>query len=132
MKIKLYSNSIQLLMSINQKISIFYCTIYYVLQTLCLYIGLKQQSLTRIMIVGIWGWFNMGAWMIGNCSLGLFNPFHILNVPFCFIKNLYIVRYCFKNCSPYFVYIRMPNCFWMIIYTVADVPVSKSKFPYLR
>tara|TARA_B110000879_G_scaffold142520_1_gene185413 strand:- start:4938 stop:6194 length:1257 start_codon:yes stop_codon:yes gene_type:complete len=37
-----------------------------------LYIGLKQQSLTRVVIVGFWATLHMIAWFVGNSALGLF------------------------------------------------------------
>ena len=46
--------------------------LYYTIQTLCLYVGLKQQSLTRVVIVGFWSILHLMAWLVGNSSLGLF------------------------------------------------------------
>ena len=46
--------------------------IYFIIQTLSLYIGLKQQSLTRVVIVGFWATLHMIAWFVGNSALGLF------------------------------------------------------------
>jgi len=53
-------------------IPVFLAGLYYTIQTLCLYVGLKQQSLTRIVIVGFWSILHLVAWLVGNSSLGLF------------------------------------------------------------
>tara|TARA_B110000908_G_scaffold172059_1_gene237354 strand:+ start:6 stop:1493 length:1488 start_codon:yes stop_codon:yes gene_type:complete len=47
-------------------------SIYFTIQTMILYIGLKQQALTKIVIVGMWSMINTCAWLIGNSALGLF------------------------------------------------------------
>ena len=51
---------------------VFLAGFYYTIQTLCLYVGLKQQSLTRVVIVGFWSGLHLVSWIVGNSALGLF------------------------------------------------------------